>query len=50
MPKRKLSITMQLDLFDWMEDEIQKGEYANYSHAIEYAMRKLREVKEKPHD
>ena len=47
MPKRKLSITMISDLFDWMEGEIKKGEYANYSHAIEYAMRKLRETREK---
>ena len=47
MPKRKLSITMQNDLFDWMKGEIKKGEYANYSHAIEYAMRKLRDVKKK---
>lgn len=45
MPKRKLSITMLSELFDWMEGEISKGEYANYSHAIEYAMRKLRESK-----
>lgn len=45
MPKRKLSITMQSDLFEWMEGEIKNGEYANYSHAIEYAMRKLRETK-----
>lgn len=47
MPKRKLSITMQSELFGWMESEIKKGEYANYSHAIEYAMRKLRETKKK---
>ena len=45
MPKRKLSITMISELFDWMEGEIKKGEYANYSHAIEYAMRKLRDSK-----
>ena len=45
MPKRKLSITMQTDLFDWMEGEIKSGVFASYSHAIEYAMRKLREIK-----
>ena len=38
---------MQSEIFDWMEEEITKGEYANYSHAIEYAMRKLRESKQK---
>ena len=47
MPKRKLSITMLTELFDWMEGEIKKGEYANYSHAIEDGMRKLRDVKNK---
>ena len=46
MTKRKLSITMQSSLFDWMETQIESGEYATYSHAIEYAMRKLKESKE----
>ena len=44
MPKEQLSITIEKDLISELESEVQTGKYRNMSHAIEYFVKKGREV------
>ena len=43
MGKRKISITIDDDLAEWIEKEIRKNRFASFSHAAVYALRKLKE-------
>ncbi len=41
--KLKTSIALDRDLIDWIDKMIETKRFANRSHAIEYALQKLRE-------
>jgi len=47
MKKQKLSIAIDQDLLDWIEAQIKTSRFANYSHAIQYSVRQLKENEEK---
>jgi len=42
-PRKKRTIALRLDLNQWIEEQIGKGEFQNFSHAIEIALEKLRD-------
>jgi len=41
-PRKKRSIAIRLDLHQWIENQIRKGKFGNFSHAVEIALEKLR--------
>lgn len=42
-PRKKRTIYLKPDLLAWLEEQIEKGEYKNFSHAVDVALQKLRE-------
>ena len=54
MPRRKgrkrirKDITLDVEIYKWIEDKIEEGAFWNFSHAIEIALKKLKEEMEKP--
>ena len=48
MPKRSVTVTIDVDLLEWVNEEIEKKEFASISHALEKALVKLKEQYEKP--
>ena len=47
MPKKRVYATIREDLVEWMDQEVQKLRFASRSHAIEYALAKLKEGKDR---
>jgi Arc/MetJ-type ribon-helix-helix transcriptional regulator len=48
MPERKRkTVSIRLDLLGWMHDQIAKGRFHNFSHAIEIALENLRSEERK---
>ena len=45
-PKKRVYATIREDLVEWIDQEIEKLRFASRSHAIEYALTKLKEKKE----
>lgn len=43
--KLKTSITLDEDLLKWIDSQIKTKRFANRTHAIEYALEKLKEEK-----
>lgn len=43
MPKQRVYATVRRELVEWIDREIEKLRFANRSHAIEYALAKLKE-------
>jgi hypothetical protein len=43
-PRKRKDITVRLDLYQWVEQQIEKGKFWNFSHAIEIALEKLRDA------
>jgi Arc/MetJ-type ribon-helix-helix transcriptional regulator len=46
MPKLKVTITLDPELYTWIEQEVKKRRFASVSHAIEYALTRLKEEEE----
>jgi len=46
MPKVRRSVTISEDLMKWIAEEIERKRFKDVSHAIEYALYKLREETE----
>ncbi len=44
---RRLQITLEDDLYAWLTKEIKELRFGSYSHAINYALKHLREDMEK---
>ena len=42
MPKERVSITIRKELLEWIDKKIEDLTYASRSHAIEYALAKLK--------
>lgn len=47
MPKKRVYATIREDLVKWIDQEVKKLRFANRSHAIEYAVSKLKEDEKK---
>lgn len=45
-PRKKKDVTIRLDLYQWVEEQIGKGKFWNFSHTIEIALEKLRATEE----
>lgn len=43
MPKIRVYATIRKDLVQWMDQEVENLRFANRSHAIEFALAKLKE-------
>jgi len=41
-PRKKRDVTLRLDLYQWIEEQIGKGEFQNFSHAVDVALERLR--------
>lgn len=42
-PRKKRTIALRVDLNQWIEEQIGKKKFQNFSHAIEVALEKLRD-------
>lgn len=47
MVKQRLQVTIREDLVKWVDQQVEKLKFANRSHAIEYALMKLKENEKK---
>lgn len=46
MVKKRLQVTVREDIVNWIDQQIEKLRFASRSHAIEYALLKLKEKEE----
>jgi len=44
---KRLQITLNDELYNWLTKEIKEMRFGSYSHAINYALKRLREELEK---
>jgi Arc/MetJ-type ribon-helix-helix transcriptional regulator len=42
--RAKMSVTIDVELIKWVEQQIKKQKFRNKSHAVEYALIKLKET------
>jgi Arc/MetJ-type ribon-helix-helix transcriptional regulator len=42
--RAKMSVTIDINLIHWVEEQIKKQRFRNKSHAVEYALIKLKEI------
>jgi Arc/MetJ-type ribon-helix-helix transcriptional regulator len=47
MAKTKLTVTVQRELIQWMDEQIKAGHFANRSHAVQYSLIKTKELIDK---
>ena len=47
MVKVKLTVTVTPEIFKWIDEEVKKGHFADRSHAVQYALIKVRELMKK---
>ncbi|NIR87885.1 hypothetical protein GWO13_10175 [Candidatus Bathyarchaeota archaeon] len=47
MAKVKLTVTVLPKLKKWIDEEVEKGHFADRSHAVQYALLKVKELMEK---
>jgi len=47
MVKVKLTVSIIPELIHWMDEEIEKGHFADRSHAVQYSILKVKELIEK---
>jgi Arc/MetJ-type ribon-helix-helix transcriptional regulator len=52
MPEKKIKVTasMDSDLVDWMDKEVEKRRFASRTHALEVAIARLKDEFEKRQD
>jgi Arc/MetJ-type ribon-helix-helix transcriptional regulator len=43
-PRKKRDITLRLDLYQWIEEQIRKGKLKNFSQAVDVALEKLKDT------
>jgi Arc/MetJ-type ribon-helix-helix transcriptional regulator len=44
MVKVKLTVTVTPEIFKWIDEEVEKGHFADRSHSVEYSLRKVQEL------
>jgi Arc/MetJ-type ribon-helix-helix transcriptional regulator len=42
--KVKLTVTVTPEIFKWVDEEVEKGHFADRSHAVQYALFKVQEL------
>lgn len=42
MAKKKTSVSLDKNLIEWIQDKIEEKRFASVSHAVEYALERLR--------
>lgn len=47
MVKVKLTVSILPELVNWIDEQVEKGHFADRSHAVQYAILKVRELIEK---
>jgi len=47
MAKVKLTVTVPPDLKTWVDEEVEKGHFADRSHAVQYSLMKVKELVQK---
>jgi len=47
MVKVKLTVTILPRLIRWIDDQVEKGRFADRSHAVQYSILKVKELMEK---
>jgi Arc/MetJ-type ribon-helix-helix transcriptional regulator len=47
MVKVKLTISISPELVRWIDEQVEKGYFADRSHAVQYAIIKIKELMEK---
>ena len=47
MPKAKLTVTVSPEILAWVNEEVEKGHFADRSHAVQYSLMKVRELVKK---
>ncbi|MCD6241170.1 CopG family transcriptional regulator [Candidatus Bathyarchaeota archaeon] len=47
MVKVKLTVSIQPELIRWIDEQVKKGYFADRSHAVQYALLKVKELMEK---
>ena len=47
MPKKKVTITVEKTLIDWIDKQVETYRFRNTSHAFEFAVARLKEAEEK---
>jgi len=48
--KQRITITIDKELLDWLDSEIDKKEFANRSHALEFLMKRRKELEDEAKD
>jgi Arc/MetJ-type ribon-helix-helix transcriptional regulator len=43
-PRKKRTVRIKLDLQQWVEEQVKKGRFQNFSDAVDVALEKLRDV------
>lgn len=43
-PRKERTIYIKSELHQWTEEQIRKGRFGNFSHAVEIALEKLRDA------
>lgn len=44
MPKLKLTVTVSPEIMKWIDEQVEKGFFADRSHSVEYSLRKVQEL------
>ena len=47
MPKAKISVSLEVDLIVWLDEQVEKGVCKNRSQGVEHAIKQMKE-EEKP--
>jgi Arc/MetJ-type ribon-helix-helix transcriptional regulator len=47
MDKVKLTVTVTPEIFKWVNKEVDKGHFADRSHAVQYSLQKVQELMKK---
>ena len=47
MAKIKLTVTVLPELMKWVDEQVEKGRFADRSHAVQYSLIKVRELMKK---
>lgn len=42
-PRKKRSVMIRVDLYEWIEQQVKERRFWNFSHAVEVALIKLRD-------
>jgi Arc/MetJ-type ribon-helix-helix transcriptional regulator len=47
MVKVKLTVTVTPEIFKWVDEEVDKGHFADRSHAVQYSLQKVQQLMKK---